>query len=212
MMVQRFVALAYSKNDAVKTSNTSIESCPPPSLLIDNDRLPTLLQQFGLNAHKPILILCPGAEFGPAKQWPAEHYSTTATNMLQAGYQVWIMGSSSDIEIAYAIYSQLKDTASVTILCGRTSLEEAIDLLSMADKVVSNDSGLMHIAAALNKPLVALYGPTSPAFTPPLSPTAKILSIEVDCGPCFKRECPEGHHKCMNSLSPEAVLQALNKP
>jgi heptosyltransferase-2 len=220
MMVQRFVALAYPalphpKSNAEKTSNTAIENCPPPSLLIDHDRLPALLQQLGLNTHKPTLILCPGAEFGPAKQWPAEHYSATATHMIQVGYQVWIMGASSDIAIADAIYSKIKDdidATSMTILCGKTSLEEAIDLLSVADKVVSNDSGLMHIASALNKPLVALYGATSPAFTPPLSPTATIVSVEVDCGPCFKRECPKGHHKCMNSLSPESVVKALNKP
>jgi heptosyltransferase-2 len=220
MMVQRFVALAYPalpylKSGAKKTSNTSLENCPPPSLLIDKNRLPTLLQHFGLNTRKPTLILCPGAEFGPAKQWPAEHYSATAAHMIKTGYQVWVMGSSGDIAIAEAIYSQIKDkidTASMTILCGKTSLEEAIDLLSIADKVLSNDSGLMHIASALNKPLVALYGATSPEFTPPLSSNARIVSIEVDCGPCFKRECPEGHHKCMNSLNPEAVLKVLNEP
>ena len=94
-------------------------------------------------------------------------------------------------------------------LCGLTELHEAIDLLDTADAVISNDSGLMHIAAALQKNLVVIYGPTSPNFTPPLSQNAHFLQIDVDCGPCFQRTCPEQHHKCMQGINSDDVLTSL---
>ncbi|MGS2717400.1 lipopolysaccharide heptosyltransferase II [Eionea flava] len=207
LMVQRFVALAFPATGKPPTQ----QCCPPPLLEASHDRLPTLLQKLCLQNHKPVLALCPGAEFGSAKQWPAKHYATTAQKMIAKGYQIWIMGSPSDQTVADAIYEQLTENEQhrTERLCGKTSLEDAIDLLSIADRVVSNDSGLMHIASALNKPLAALYGATSPAFTPPLSTTANVLSIPVDCGPCFKRECPEKHHRCLEELHPEQVIRAI---
>ena len=209
-MVQRFVALAHPK-DNMDTSSIAIERCPAPALVANTQRLPQLLEKFSLSTEKPILIVCPGAEFGPAKQWPAEHYSATANTMIKKGYQVWVMGSKGDIEIAESIAKQTLHNAGTDIinLCGKTSLEEAIDLMSAATHVISNDSGLMHIASALNKPLTALYGATSPEFTPPLSANAQIIATDVDCGPCFQRTCPEGHHKCMQNLSPEQVLSSI---
>jgi heptosyltransferase-2 len=119
------------------------------------------------------------------------------------------MGSPSDTETGEDIASSV-DSDSIINLCGKTSLEEAIDILSMAEKVVSNDSGLMHIASALNRPLIALYGPTSPEFTPPLSRDARILSVKVDCGPCFQRQCPHGHQKCMTQLGVDTVVNELD--
>lgn len=211
-MVQRFVALAYPKNIVDPSNTLALEHCPTPALMANTKRLPQLFEKFLLSTDKPILILCPGAEFGPAKQWPAEHYSATARKMTKEGYQVWIMGSAGDTDIAEEIVSLTQvdnKTADIISLCGSTSLEEAIDLMSAATHVISNDSGLMHIASALNKPLTALYGATSPAFTPPLSSNATIIATDVDCGPCFQRICPEGHHKCMQSLEPEQVINTL---
>ncbi len=133
--------------------------------------------------------------------------------MLDKGFQVWIMGSKGDVAVAEDICKKVStnipEELDIINLCGKTSLEDAIDLMAMADKVVSNDSGLMHIASALEKPLVALYGATSPEFTPPLSTNATIIAKTVDCGPCFQRKCPEGHHKCLQTLSPDEVLTAL---
>lgn len=213
-MVQRFVALAHPKAEAYQADKTGMQHCPAPKLIANQERLPSLLKQLSLNTHKPILVLCPGAEFGPAKQWPAQHYSTTALHMIEHGYQVWIMGSKADEAIAEEITQKVsaypQHKPEIISLCGKTSLEDAIDLMSIADKVVSNDSGLMHIASALERPVVALYGATSPHFTPPLASSATIIAKEVDCGPCFKRICPEGHHKCMQSLLPDQVVAALD--
>lgn len=202
-MVQRFVSLAQPAN----ATQPALEECPAPSLVANQSATPELLEKFSLNTDKPIAILCPGAEFGPAKQWPAEHFSATAATLLNDGWQIWIMGSKGDQAIANTIAQQVDLKAHN--LCGKTTLEEAIDLMSCANQVISNDSGLMHIASALNKPVVALYGATSPGFTPPLSPLAKPVSIDVDCGPCFKRQCPLNHHRCMNELYPDRVLDLI---
>ena len=196
LMVQRFVSLAFDAD----LSQVSSKGCPEPFLKVDEGHRVALLKSFQLNDAKPVLVLCPGAEFGSAKQWPADHYGSVALDMIKKGWQVWVLGSAADKAIAEEICSVSDEN--IVNLCGETTLGNAIDLMSIAEKVISNDSGLMHIAAALKKPLVALYGPTSPAFTPPLEEHAKVLSVKVDCGPCFKRECPQGHHDCMKNLVP----------
>ena len=155
-----------------------------------------------LSTHRPIAILCPGAEYGPAKRWPAEHFIALGRRLLDDGYAVWLFGSPNDQAAAVPIASAL---AGVRDLTGRTDLGTAIDLLSLAAVVVSNDSGLMHAAAALGRPLVALFGSSSPAYTPPLSPVAQVAKIDIACSPCFQRECPLGHFKCMRELSVDLV-------
>jgi len=134
-----------------------------------------------------------------------------AAARIDAGWQVWLMGSVKDQEVTGRVAAVLNEAQQRHCydLAGRTALAEAIDLLGSADAVVSNDSGLMHIAAALNRPLAVLYGSTSPKFTPPLSDHVAILNIPVDCGPCFQRECPLGHLKCLQGIPPERVLAAL---
>lgn len=203
LMVQRFVSLA--------TPEISL-SYSNPHLITNESRQPELLQHYQLDRQRPTLVLCPGAEFGPAKQWPTAHYAEVSNAMVARGWQVWVMGSASDAETAESIIAGIEKNRSGHIknLCGQTTLEDAIDLMAVADQVISNDSGLMHLAAALQKPLIALYGPTSPAFTPPLSDQSKTLSIKVECGPCFQRECPEKHHRCMKDLLPEQVLKVLS--
>jgi heptosyltransferase-2 len=151
-------------------------------------------------------MLCPGAEYGPAKRWPPTHFADLAGRFLESGMQVWIIGSPNDRLAADAVL-RAAGAASPLIrdLTGRTDLGTAIDLLSLAAVVVSNDSGLMHAAAAVGAPLVALFGSSSPTYTPPLSPTAQIARIEIACSPCFKRECPLGHFKCLRDLDPDTV-------
>ncbi len=210
LMIERFVALAHPKG-------ASLSSLPQPSLMADSLHRDAAREKFHLGSSKPILALCPGAEFGPAKRWPERHYAAVAEQKLADGWQVWLFGSEKDAPGNDEIIRQIsedcseKKTESVHNLAGQTSLAEAIDLLSFADAVVSNDSGLMHIAAALGRNLVVVYGSTSPGFTPPLNDNHRIVQLGLACSPCFKRECPLGHLNCLNQLEPQRVLSGLNE-
>lgn len=207
LMVQRFVALAYPDHAPLP------ETLPRPHLQVDAGGVSELLANKGLSLDRPVLALCPGAEFGPAKRWPERHFASLAETMIARGWQVWLFGSDNDREVAAQIIQLSGEPARgySRNLAGQTALSEAIDLLSCATAVVSNDSGLMHIAAALGRPLVALYGSTSPAFTPPLAEQVETLAIPVDCGPCFQRQCPRGDLKCLTELSPAMVLAGLER-
>lgn len=204
-MVQRYLALAYPP-DAVLP-----EKYPRPALRVDPLALPQLLTKFALSDQRPVLILCPGAEFGPSKRWPEAYFAQVAAEKIAEGWQVWLLGSAKDQPVAQNICDQVPQVSRDQCfnLAGVTRLDEAIDLMSIASAVVSNDSGLMHIAAALGRPLVVLYGSTSPDFTPPLSDDVMILNNNIECSPCFKRECPKVHHKCLKDLMPQQVLAAL---
>jgi heptosyltransferase-2 len=205
LMIERFAALAFPKHANLP------EKLPHPSLIISDDNKQAALQKYTLHLQKPVLALCPGAEFGPAKRWPEQHYAAVAAARITAGEQVWIFGSEKDAPVGNAIRNALPASLQTDCynLAGKTSLAEAIDLLSCANAVVSNDSGLMHIAAALNRPLVAVYGSSSPQFTPPLADAVEIVRLGIECSPCFKRECPLVHLNCLKQLPPEQVLAAL---
>lgn len=201
LMIEQFMALGLPVNAPLPTVY------PKPQLMISEENRERVLNEYQLTTDCPILVMCPGAEFGPAKRWPEEHYATVANEKLKLGWQVWIVGSAKDQPVAEKIMA-LTGQRCIN-LTGKTKLEEAVDLLSMATVVVSNDSGLMHIAAALQKPLIAVYGPTSAAFTPPLNPEAKVLSLSLACQPCFQRECPLKHHRCMKELQPQQIISAM---
>ncbi|HEY8856827.1 MAG TPA: lipopolysaccharide heptosyltransferase II [Rugosibacter sp.] len=164
-------------------------------------------QVLGLPEHGAPMIFCPGAEYGPAKRWPAWHFAKLARRIVSPDTPIWLLGSSKDVVIGEQIV-QASDGAVVN-LCGKTTLDQAIDLIATARAVVTNDSGLMHVAAALDRPLVALYGSSSPLYTPPLSPAAYIVRKDLPCSPCFKRECPLGHLDCLNGLKPDDVIKFL---
>ncbi len=207
LMIERFMALAYEPDAALP------KPYPQPRLVIDNASREAALAKFGLSLDRPVLALCPGAEFGEAKRWPAEHYAKVAELQIRAGWQVWLFGSKNDHpgceEIRARLIPGLREES--VNLAGETSLAEAIDLLSCAGAVVSNDSGLMHVAAALNRPLVAVYGSTSPQFTPPLAEQVEIVRLGLECSPCFERTCRFGHYNCLRDLSPQPVLDALQR-
>jgi heptosyltransferase-2 len=202
LLVQRFAALGLEQYESIPNT------LPSPSLCVSSMNIPPVLHRLSLKASSsPILALCPGAEYGPAKRWPAEHYAAVAQHYVQQGWEVWLFGSERDKAITAHI-QELSQGACVD-LAGKTTLGEAVDLLSLATAVVCNDSGLMHIAAALQKPLVAIYGSSSPNFTPPLTTRAKIVSLQLPCSPCFQRTCPLGHKGCLQDLSPPLVLEAM---
>lgn len=215
LMIERFAALAYPPNHVLP------KSLPRPKLRANADRIGDLKTRLGLDLERPVLALCPGAEFGPAKRWPEQYYAEVAGAMIARGWQVWLLGSERDQPVGQTIVEALPKTEQVQSqtesqpqifnLAGRTELADAIDLLSVATLVVSNDSGLMHIAAALARPLVVVYGSTSPGFTPPLADQVEVLSIPVDCGPCFQRECPKQHLKCLNDLKPGVAMAAIER-
>lgn len=203
LMVQRYNALGYAKEAMPATFFR-------PSLKVSPHERESTRVRHQLVSQKPVLILCPGAEFGPSKQWPLPHYAQVAQHYLDQAWQVWVLGSKKDSELTANIKMRLHSAQCYRDLAGQTSLSEAIDLMSAADLVISNDSGLMHIASALDKNLVALYGSTDPGFTPPLHAKVKILKETLACSPCFKRTCPLHHHHCMTRLSVEKVLQAAH--
>lgn len=161
----------------------------------------------GLPLQTAPYIFCPGAEYGPAKRWPSRHYADLAKRLASAEHPVWLLGAAGDAAVGEEI-AALSEGAALN-LCGRTSLDQAIDLLAGAHLAVSNDSGLMHVAAALGRPLLAVYGSSSPLYTPPLSASAKILSLGAECSPCFARVCPQGHFKCLEELSADLVMQHI---
>jgi heptosyltransferase-2 len=204
MMVQRFVALALDQDEE------ELPPIPPPALRVKPEDVHQALAD--LNLPRPqakMLALCPGAEFGPSKRWPETHYAELARGYLARGWEVWLFGSAKD-QLVCAEIDRLCGNA-CTDLSGSTSLAQAVDLLSLASAAVCNDSGLMHVAAALNRPLVAVYGSTDPDFTPPLNTNSRVVRLGLDCSPCFKRECPMGHLRCLNELKVDQITAALEE-
>lgn len=201
MTVQRFVALGQAATDAQPPHIL------PPRLRVDAENQQRLVHVLGLRLGKPAVALMPGAEYGPAKQWPLEHFASLARELVAQGKQVWVLGSNKDHAAGETI---VQHAAGVVNLCGRTQLVDVIDLLALCEAAVSNDSGLMHIAAALDIPTVALYGSSTPVHTPPLSDKAQVIYLGLECSPCFRRVCPLGHTCCLVDIGPERVLGALS--
>ena len=216
LMAERFLALADLSPDH--------SACPPnatePTF---QQRYPALLPELvvtdqqrtitGQAVHfqpddRPLLALCPGAAFGWSKRWLPTYFSAVANHYLKQGFRVAILGSPDDQPIAETIMAATEQQCLNWV--GQTTLAEAIDLLSLATVVVTNDSGLMHIATALKRPVVAIYGSSSPAFTPPLGNNVTICYLGIECSPCFARDCPLKHFRCMKELKPQQVITAID--
>ena len=165
-----------------------------PRLRVSAEEVEQAKRKFGVATR--YAVLCPGAEYGPAKRWP---YFADLSQRLSL--PVVVLGSAKDREASGGING--------TDLTGKTSLDEAMALIAGADFVVSNDSGLMHVAAALGRPQVALFGSSSPEHTPPASPAARVLWLRIECSPCYQRECPLGHFRCMKEIGVEMVSNQL---
>ena len=201
-LAQRYAVLALPRGVSLP------QPLPTLALRVDEAARRAVIARLGLDRARPAAALCPGAEFGPAKRWPVRHFAELAHGLAAHGCAVWLIGSQNDRDAGAEIDRSAGGVC--RNLCGETTLTEAIDLLASCALVVSNDSGLMHVAAALGRPLVALYGSSSPAYTPPLSADARILKLDLPCSPCFQRECPLGHFNCMLQLTPDKVLAAID--
>jgi heptosyltransferase-2 len=196
--VRRFVALV------LKPGEDALPAIPEPRLRVDAAAQSAARERLGLTGSGAVAALMPGAEYGPAKRWPIERFAELARRLTQAGASVWVLGSAGE----RALGAQIEAAAGAGVarnLCGETSLAEVIDLLAAANVAISNDSGLMHVAAAVGTFVVAIYGSSSPAFTPPLTQARAIEYLELDCSPCFARECPLGHLRCLRGIEVEVV-------
>jgi len=211
LMVERYIALAC---DAPVASAQQLPQPPLwPQLQVDDQEKIETSAQFQIPAERPLIGFCPGAEFGPAKRWPHYHYAALAQQLIAEGNQVVLFGSAKDRECGEEIIAALPAEARryCRNLAGETQLEQAVILIARCDAVVSNDSGLMHIAAALNRPLVALYGPSSPDFTPPLSKQVRIIRLITGYHKVRKGDAVQGYHQSLIDIPPQRVYQELSE-
>ncbi|EIT7186143.1 ADP-heptose--LPS heptosyltransferase RfaF [Serratia sp. SRS-8-S-2018] len=210
LMVQRYVALAYDKG-RVQRADDLPQPLLWPQLRVSDEEIADTTAAFNLTDSRPIVGFCPGAEFGPAKRWPHYHYAALAQRLIESGYQIALFGSAKDHEAGEQIRAALQEDARdfCLNLAGKTQLEQAVILIAACRAVVSNDSGLMHVAAALNKPLIALYGPSSPDFTPPLSDKARVIRLISGYHKVRKGDAEQGYHQSLIDIQPQQVLDAL---
>ena len=202
-IVTRFVSLGHFSGEASGDLET-----PLPALTVSENNRIVALARLGLTEDARILALMPGAAFGQSKQWPPVYFADTARRYASDGWQVWIFGDDADRALGEQIAKLAGHAACIMNLCGRTSLADAVDLISLAKLAVTNDSGLMHIAAAVGCPLVAVYGATSPDYTPPMIARSKILWRNLECSPCWSRTCRYGHYRCLTEISQDDVCEA----
>ena len=186
------------------------KACPVPHMSVIREEANGVLEKLDIDATGRIVAFAPGAEFGPAKRWPVHSFISLARRILEefGHVQILLLGSPNDRPVCDPIASAVP---AVKKLAGKTTLKEVIALISQIDALVTNDSGLMHVASAFERPVIAMYGSTDYHHTPPFSKYSEIVSLDLECAPCQKRECPLGHHHCMELLKPETVYSALRK-
>jgi heptosyltransferase-2 len=201
--VQRYVAHAFEKNI------TRAPKIPYPVLRVRKENQTQLLTRLKLKLDRPVVCLMPGAEYGPAKQWPLEYYARLAEKLVQDGFQIWLIGSEKDRAAGGKITE--KNNNNIFNLCGKSQLVDAIDLLACAESVVCNDSGLMHVAAAVGVHVNVIYGSSTPDYTPPLTDDEDkdVFYLRLDCSPCFKRICPLGHSDCLAKIKYDDVYRKI---
>jgi len=196
--VKRFVALGLDPGEG-------LPEIPFPALTIDRQKQGAAMESLGIVTERPVIAMMPGAEYGPAKCWPLEYFAELASLLANDGYDVWVLGSDKDAPAG----EQIASASAARNLCGRTSLEDVVDLLGYTEQAVSNDSGLMHVAAAVGTHVHGIYGSSSPEFTPPLAKRRDIHWLQLECSPCFERSCPLGHLRCLKELSVARLHEAV---
>ncbi len=202
--VDRLVNLGEQNSHPAQATKTRF-----PKLRVDKHKRHCTAIRLGVDAATPSVALMPGAEFGPSKRWPARYFGELAAILKQDGYKVYVFGSPNDYAVGEEIVACSQRSAKN--LCGQTSLEEVIDLLSLVRIAITNDSGLMHIAAAVGRPIVAIYGSITPEYTPPLTNAAEIQYLNLSCSPCWKKQCPYGHYNCLRELQTSKVYASAHR-
>ena len=202
--VQQYVNLGESSARPVEFQDVHF-----PRLRVDENKRHHAALRLFVSETTPSVALMPGAEFGPSKRWPARYFGELASMFRRDGFAVYIFGSSKDHAIGEEVIASSGGGA--VNLCGKTSLEEAIDLISLTKIAVTNDSGLMHVAAAVGRPVVAIYGSITPDYTPPLTEVARIEYLNLECSPCWRKECPYGHYNCLHNLTVNSIYQSANE-
>jgi heptosyltransferase-2 len=200
MTVKRFAALGLD-------AGAPVDELPDPVLTVDADAQAVFAARHDLGGDGPAIAMMPGAEYGPAKCWPIEKFSELARRLTAAGARVWVLGSDKDVDAG----ARVAAASGAKNLCGKTSLSDVVDVLGLAEQAVSNDSGLMHVAAAAGCHVHGIYGSSSPSFTPPLTREKTIHTLELACSPCFERRCPLGHTDCLNKLDVDRVFAAIER-
>lgn len=203
LFVKRYLSLAL--DNAYQLNQSEI---PVPELIVDELKKKELLETYSLKI-KNYVVFAPGAEFGPSKQWPMDNFAALAELLEGKGLQVIILGSDKEREHAESIM-QISSSNDILNLCGKTTLENVIDIMSGSTGVVANDSGLMHLAYASGAKVYALYGSSSPEYTPPLSTTAHIFQHKLSCQPCFERTCRYDHYQCLTGINAEQVADKIS--
>jgi heptosyltransferase-2 len=198
-MVDRCVTLALPRGAALPAEY------PLPQLDVADAEIAAWRQRLGLASAGPVAAFAPGA-VGPSKRWPAGSYAEAARRLVAQGFSVWVLGGPGETALAAEIAAGSDRVRDLT----GADLRNAILALAAADVAVSNDSGLLHVAAALGTPSIGIFGPTSPWHWAPLNPLAAVIETQttVDCRPCHKPTCRYGHHRCMREIPPERVVAA----
>ena len=208
LMVERYVALAYPK-DQIHSAKDLPQPLLWPKLSVEQKEIDEALVTFAIPQYEPLIGFCPGAEFGPAKRWPDYHYATLADMLVKQNARIIIFGSAKDREVGEQIIAKMVQSDKCINLAGQTKLEQAIALIAACKAIVTNDSGLMHVAAALDRPLVALYGPSSPEFTPPLSDKAEVIRLITGYHRVRKGDAEQGYHQSLIDIKPDNVFETL---
>jgi heptosyltransferase II len=185
-----------------------------PYLNTDMQNQYELIEKLGIgkklvSTYNKIVSFCPAAEYGLSKRWLPEYFTQLANMLVDEGYLILILGSYKDVNIGDDILHDIKVPDMVINLCGKTDLVDTVDILALSRHVVTNDSGLMHVACAVGVNVIAVYGSSSPDFTPPLSNHAQILRVPLNCSPCFERNCKYGHYNCLKMITPDVVYARI---
>ena len=202
-----YLYLVAALEQLLSGASTISESDPDASLQISAERraeAKNLLLAKGVRKGEPLVALCPGSINSRAKRWPAEAYATLADRLIDSRRQVLLIGSKDELDVTREVTSRMENQP--IVLTGKTSLDQITAVLSLVDLVVTNDTGPAHIAAALGRPTLVIFGPTNPLTTRPFAPEAEVLRHPPECAPCMLRDCPIDH-RCMTAITVDEVFE-----